>query len=152
VRPSARYPTLEFRVADVCTSVDDAVLIAGLVRALMQRCAAAAATDRPYPAVRPELLRPAIWRAARHGLTEQLVDLDRLQLVPAGDAVAGLLEFVRPALVEWGEWSPVEMLAASLLERGTSADRQRSVLRRTGDVVAVVEWLAAETAGGSVPA
>src|SRR5439155_17270549 len=88
VRPSAKYPTLEFRVADVCTSVDDAVLIAGLVRALTRRCAEDATGGRPYPEVRPELLRPAMWRAARHGLTDRLVDLDRLRLAPAAAAVA----------------------------------------------------------------
>ena len=154
VRPSAKYPTLEFRVADVCTSIDDAVLIAGLVRALTRTCADDAAgpdAHGSYPAVRPELLRPAVWRAARHGLTEQLVDLNGLRLVPAADAVTGLLEFVKPALAEWGDWPAIETLAADLLDRGTSAERQRSVLRRTGDLRSVVEWLATETAEVPVP-
>jgi glutamate---cysteine ligase / carboxylate-amine ligase len=73
VRPSARQETLEFRVADVCMGVDEAVMVAGLARACHD---AAARGDGP----RPELLRAAKWRAARHGLDADLVD------APAGRA------------------------------------------------------------------
>jgi glutamate---cysteine ligase / carboxylate-amine ligase len=77
VRPSARQATLEFRVADVCLGVEEAVMVAGLVRALAFTCHAAAGRDEPDPAPRPELLRAARWRAAfrRTGRLEAVVDL-----------------------------------------------------------------------------
>ena len=75
VRPSTKQETLEFRVADVCMDVEEAVLVAGLVRALAFTCLQAALTGEPDPVPRPELLRAAKWRAARHGLAADLVDV-----------------------------------------------------------------------------
>ena len=66
VRPSAKQETLEFRVADVCMDVDEAVMVAGLTRALAFTCHQAALAGEPDPVPRPELLRAAKWRAARH--------------------------------------------------------------------------------------
>lgn len=67
-RPSVRYPTLEFRVGDVCPSVDVAVLYAALARSLTRTFVAAAQREKDAaPDVRPEVLRIARWRAARHG-------------------------------------------------------------------------------------
>ena len=68
VRPSYHLPTLEFRLADVCTEVDDVVLHAALVRSLVRVLAGRAERGEPCPRPRPELLRAARWRAARHGL------------------------------------------------------------------------------------
>ena len=65
VRIPQDKPTVEFRVADVCPRLDDAVMLAGLVRAVALRCARAAADGEADPDPRPELLRAAAWRAAR---------------------------------------------------------------------------------------
>ena len=75
VRPSCHLPTLEFRLADVCTEVDDVVLHAALARSLVRVLAARAERGEPCPQPRPELLRAARWRAARHGLDGQLFDV-----------------------------------------------------------------------------
>ncbi len=64
-RPSRHYPTLELRVADVCLSVDEAVLVAALGRALVTTAAERWAAGEAVPDVRPEQLRAASWRAAR---------------------------------------------------------------------------------------
>ena len=84
--PAARprhLPTLEFRLADVCTEVDDVVLHAALARSLVRTLAARAERGEPCPQPRPELLRAARWRAARHGLDGQLFDVLQGELVPA---------------------------------------------------------------------
>src|SRR5215210_6554956 len=74
VRPSSHLPTLEFRLADVCTALDDVVLHAALVRSLVRVLAGRAERGEPCPDPRPELLRAARWRAALHGLSGQLFD------------------------------------------------------------------------------
>ena len=98
MRPSARFETIEFRVTDVCMTVDEAVMIAGLARGLARTCYNEAIAGEKSPQVRPELLRAAKWRAARYGLDGQLIDLDAMSSVPAAAMVEALLAYVRPAL------------------------------------------------------
>jgi glutamate---cysteine ligase / carboxylate-amine ligase len=144
VRPSARYPTLEIRVADSCPMLDDVVLIAALARALV-RTTAERASDEP-PQIYP-LMRAATWRAARSGLDDELVHPETGTAGPAEVAVRALLAHVRPHLEERGEWATVDGLTTALLARGTSARRQRAVLERGGDPRGVVASVVAETAG-----
>ncbi|HET6391547.1 MAG TPA: YbdK family carboxylate-amine ligase, partial [Blastococcus sp.] len=130
LRPSSHLPTLEFRLADVCTEVDDVVLHAALVRSLVRVLA-----DRtgPCPQPRPELLRAARWRAARHGLDDGLFDPVRGDLVPARVAVRRLLTELREDLRDHDEWDVVVEMVERLFERGTSSARQRRTWLRTGD-------------------
>jgi glutamate---cysteine ligase / carboxylate-amine ligase len=128
VRPSVRYPTLEFRVADVCTDIDDAVLHAALVRSLCRVLARRVRTGEAPLAVRSEVLRAARWCAARYGLRERLLDVRAGRLVRAVDAVRGLLGELREDLEDSGEWDEVEGMALRLMARGTSSQHQRSWL------------------------
>jgi carboxylate-amine ligase len=146
VRPSARYPTLEIRVADACPILDDVLLVAGLARALVVRTSRAVAGDAPPPAY--PLMRAASWRAARSGLDDELVHPETGTACPARDAVEALLLHVRPELEERGEWATVDGLATALLARGTSARRQRATLEQGGDLRAVVAAVVAETVEG----
>jgi glutamate---cysteine ligase / carboxylate-amine ligase len=146
VRPSTQFETLEFRVADVLPRVDEAVMVAGLVRALAFTCHAAALAGEPDPLPRPELLRAAKWRAARHGLDADLVDVLGGQARPAAELVEAFLEAIRPGLEAGGDLEEVTGLVRATLAGGTAAARQREVLRRTGSLEAVVDQLADETA------
>jgi carboxylate-amine ligase len=149
VRPSARFETLEFRAADVCLTVDEAVLTAALARALARTCYARAVSDEPVNHARPELLRAAKWRAARYGLDADLIDVEESQALPARQMVEKLLSFLRPALEEHGEWDEVSALARETLERGNGATRQREVYARNGSLEAVVDFIVAETKRGT---
>ena len=140
VRPSAKFPTVEFRVADVGLGVDDAVVTAGLARAL----AATAAERRSVP-VRPELLRAATWRAARYGLSGELIDVEAAVARPARELIGRFLDRLRPGLEEFGDWDEVSGLVARTLADGTGADRQRAVRAATGDPGAVVRFIVEET-------
>jgi glutamate---cysteine ligase / carboxylate-amine ligase len=140
VRPSAKFPTVEFRVADVGLTVDDTVMVAGLVRAL-----AATALHTERRPVRPELLRAATWRAARYGTGGTLIDVEAGEALPAREFVGRFLDRLRPALVDLGDWDEVCELVARVLADGTGADRQRRVLAETGDLSAVVDFIVAET-------
>jgi YbdK family carboxylate-amine ligase len=137
VRPSYHLPTLEFRIGDVCTRVDDAVLHAALIRSLVRVLAARAAREEPFGNPRPELLRAARWRAARHGISGELFDPALGRLVDARLAVRRLLGELEEDLRAAGEWDEVVELVQGLLHRGTSATRQRRIWLRTGDPRAV---------------
>jgi carboxylate-amine ligase len=148
VRPSARYPTVEIRVADGCPLLDDVVLLAALGRALVRTAAAEIEAGQPAPTVRPELLRAANWRAARSGLSGELVDPVRVEALPAAALIDRLVEYVRPALADHGEDSTIRELLAAARARGTAADRQRAALARANDLHDVVALLIEETAAG----
>ncbi len=146
VRPSARFPTVEFRVCDVGLTIDDAVMVAGLVRALVRTSHGQAVAGEPVPAVRSEVVRSARWRASRDGLDGELVDLGAGRTRPATEVVDSFLAFLRPVLEDAGEWDEVSALVGQTLERGNGARRQREVFERTGSLEELVTWLADQTA------
>jgi carboxylate-amine ligase len=141
VRPSARYDTLEFRAADACLTVDDAVMVAGLWRGLARTAATDAGGTAPAPALRGELVHAARWRAARYGVEGELVDLDECRTAPAREVVARLLAHVRPALEEAGDWDEVRALVDRALSGGNGAVRQRAAFARRGDLADVLYLL-----------
>jgi glutamate---cysteine ligase / carboxylate-amine ligase len=137
-RLSARYPTLEVRVADVCLRVDDAVLIAALARGLVDTAAREWGERVPAPPVPSTLVRLAGWRAARGGLDDVLLHPADLRPRPAEEVVSALVRHVRRALERSGDAALVHTLLADLLGRGTGARRQREILGRSGRLADVV--------------
>ncbi|HKG49033.1 MAG TPA: glutamate--cysteine ligase [Actinomycetales bacterium] len=138
-RLSWRYPTVELRVADVCLDVDDAVLVAGLARALVDTAAAEWHAGVPPLDVPTSVLRLAAWRASRSSLADRLVHPLDQRPRSARVVVQALLDHVRPALEVNGDLPYVRALLDQVLGRGCGAVRQRAVLAKTGrlgDVVA----------------
>ena len=146
VRPSHRYPTLEFRITDVGLTVDDALAVAGIVRALVRTCHAQALDGRPPSHPRAELLRMATWRAARYGLEGNLIDVAGERSIPAAEMLDTLLSFIRPALEEHGEWDVISDLVYRIIQGGSGAARQRSVFERSGRLEDVVDFMVDATA------
>ena len=147
VRPSAKQPTVEFRIADVCTFVDDAVLQAALARALVVTAEREAVEGHPVPTPAPGILAAARWRAARFGLVDELVDVGGGGRVAAAKAVRQLVDHVSSALADAGDLAVVEELVDAVLTRGTGAERQREVYGQTGDLDDVADHVVAETHG-----
>jgi glutamate---cysteine ligase / carboxylate-amine ligase len=145
VRLSEKYPTVEVRVADVCTEVEDAALVAALARALV--ATAAAGDDDRGASWRSDLLRVAAWRASRHGLAGELVHPETLDLAPVREVLEALVAYVGSSLDEAGDRDFVLDAFEHLLSRGNGASRQRSVYEATGgDLRAVVNDLRERTA------
>jgi carboxylate-amine ligase len=145
-RLSARYPTIEIRVADACPRLDDVVLLAALARALVVTGANEDAAGLPLPESPQVLLRSATWRAARSGLDGHLVDPLTVRAVPAVELVGALLRYLRPALEDRGDWDTAAELTRALLIRGPSARSQRAAVRRGVEWSGVAAALAAQTA------
>jgi len=140
-RPSDTYPTVEIRTADVAPTVEDAVLIAGLVRALVLSALDDIAADRPAPRVAEHLLRAAHWNAAHAGLAGTLLDPRDGRARPAWDLVDELCAAVKPALSCLGDEELVHASLARLRRDGTGAERQRRVYDCTRDIGAVLTAL-----------
>jgi carboxylate-amine ligase len=144
-RLSVANPTLEFRVADVCLTVDEAVLQAGLCRALVRTCRERVRCGVPPPAVRNELLQAAKWRAARFGLEDQLFDpLHRVLLAPA-KLFEHLLDDLRDALDAEGDTEQVRDLLDRVLCDGSGARRQRAAFAASGRLHDTVDLIAEAT-------
>ena len=138
-RLSRDYPTLELRIADVCADVETAVLVAGLCRGLVETAAREWADGTPAPDVRVEVLRGAAWRAARSGVSGDLVDTLAARPGPAAQLVERLIGHVEPALRAYDDLDRMWSTAQRVLDEGTGADLQRAAYSANrGDLVEVV--------------
>ena len=148
VRPNWKYPTLEFRLCDVCTRVDEAVCIAAIFQAVVAKLwkwRRENLTFRVYPTV---LIEENKWRAVRYGLDGKLMDLGKQQELPADDLIRELVEwFIGDVIDELGSRKEIEYVY-HILKNGSSADRQLAVFERTGDLHAVVDHVIGETEEG----
>jgi carboxylate-amine ligase len=145
VRPGTNHDTVEFRPADSCTTVDDTILQAALCRALVQHHLGELDRGAPPPDPCPEQLRAAKWRAARYGLSRDLVDPVAAELLPASALIDRLLKLLRPALEDTGDWDEVIELVERTKSSKTSADRQRRVIARGGGLRDVANLLVQQT-------
>ncbi|MFI7602099.1 glutamate--cysteine ligase [Actinoplanes sp. NPDC049681] len=134
-RPSATYPTVEIRVADVCPTVEDAVLLAGLVRALVVTVTEA---DGPEFRIPDHLLEAAHWNAAHTGLDTTLLDARTGVPWPAWELVGDLVELVTPALRGLGDLEVVAAQLDRIRAEGTGAARQRRAFAEGGDIHAAL--------------
>jgi carboxylate-amine ligase len=137
-RLSRSHPTVEVRVADVCREPDDAVLVAALVRALVDTAVTEWDEGVPPVPVRTDVLRLASWRAGRSGVGDQLLHPRTWRPASAATVLGALVEHLTPALEAAGDLGSVHELLGAVLERGNGAVRQRAVYQRTGDLAAVL--------------
>ena len=148
IRPNWKYPTLEIRICDVCTRVDEAVAIAAIYQALIYKIWKLRRDNMTFRVYPYDLIEENKWRAVRYGLDGKLIDFGKQQDLPARDLIAEMLEwFIGDVLDELGSRREVEY-AYRILAEGTSADRQLATYRETGDLKAVVDQLIRETAEG----
>ncbi|MEO6877764.1 MAG: carboxylate-amine ligase [Gemmatimonadaceae bacterium] len=150
-RPHHLYPTLEFRVCDVCTRVEEAVCIAAILQAIVAKIWKLRRdnlTFRVYPSA---MIEENKWRAVRFGLDGKLIDFGKQVELPARELIAEMLQwFVDDVVDELGSRKEVEY-AFEIMRHGTSADRQLEVFKQTGDLRRVVDRVIAETAEGVRP-
>jgi carboxylate-amine ligase len=125
---------VEIRVPDVCTDAEHAIALAAIARALVETASRDWADGKPPPPVPAEMLRLASWRASRFGLENDLIHPHDNRPGQAESAVTALLAHTRPVLTESGDYDAVAHTIQQILHTGTGADRQRSVMRRTGSL------------------
>jgi carboxylate-amine ligase len=147
VRPHSKFPTLEFRVCDACTKLDEAIAIAALFQAVVAKLVQLRRDNQTWRIYRTELIAENKWRAIREGIDGKLIDFGIEQEVPLRFLINELLELIDDVVDDLGSRQEVEYVQ-TILGEGSSADRQLRVYRETGDFKAVVDMLAEETMQG----
>ena len=152
IRPSERYPTLEMRVTDLPTRMEDAIAIASMYVCVLRMLWRLGLENRRWRSYANSLLSENLWRAQRYGVGDRLIDFGKAELVPLPDLVEELIELLRPDAEALGCVVELEH-TRTICRRGTSADRQLAVYKEalnagaTDDeaLKAVVDTLIADT-------
>ncbi len=128
-RPQRNFGTLEIRVADVCTTIDEALCVAALIQAFCAKLIKLRNKNLSWRVYRSELIAENKWRAVRYGLDGQIVDYGKAEPVPMRFLANEILEFVDDVLDELGSRDEAEYIH-HIVEHGTSADRQIKTYRK----------------------
>jgi len=128
IRPSARYPTLEMRVSDVCTRLDDAMTVAAFYLCLLGYLFRLRRRNQRWRVYSPFLIEENMWRAQRYGVEGSLIDFGRGELVPFADLVEEVIEMLAQDAVEFDVIEQLRHMR-TIVRDGTSAHRQLSTYR-----------------------
>jgi carboxylate-amine ligase len=140
LRPHPIFPTLEFRICDIPTRVDDTIAIAALFQAIVAKLTKLIDKNLGFRLYRRMLIQENKWRAVRWGIDGKMIDFGKQKEVPTRDLVLELLDFVDDVVDELGSRSDIEHIRV-ILERRTSAEEQLRVYEETKDLNAVVDRL-----------
>lgn len=152
VRPNPRIGTLEIRVADICTTVDEALCVTALIQGLAAYLVDLRAHNQTWRWYRGEQIQENKWRAQRYGIDADLIDFGIEETVPLRVLWEEILNLIDPHLERLGA-QPDAHYIHQIFERGTSADRQTKVYRAALDagrseadaLVKVMDHILAET-------
>ncbi len=145
IRPHQIFPTLEFRICDIPTRVDDTIAVAALFQAIVCKLDTLIDKNLGFRLYHRRLIQENKWRAIRYGLDGMLLDLGKQKEVPVKDLIRELLEFVDDVVDQLDSRKEIEHIH-TILDRGTSADEQLKVFEESGgDFNAVVDMLMINT-------
>jgi glutamate---cysteine ligase / carboxylate-amine ligase len=145
LRPHWEYPTLEFRICDVCTQVDEVICVAAIFQAIVAKLWKLRYDNMTFRVYPSDLIEENKWRVVRHGLDCQLVDFGKNRELSARELVAELVDwFLDDVVDELGSRNEVAY-AHQIMAQGNSADRQLQTYRQASSLQAVVQHLITET-------
>ena len=147
LRPHAIFPTIEFRVCDAATRVEETLCIAALTQAICAKLLVLRARNQGFRRYAPSLIQENKWRAVRGGMDAKLIDFGKQVEVPMRELAVELLEFVDDVVDALGSRREVEYLQ-TIVREGTSADRQLRAFANSGHLHEVVDHIAEETLAG----
>jgi len=145
IRPHPFFPTLEFRICDIPTRVDDTIAVAALFQAIIAKLNQMMDKNWGFRLYRRMYIQENKWRAVRWGLDGKLLDLGKQKEVPTRDLIRELLDFVDDVIDDLDSRKEIEHIH-TILERGTSADEQLQVYEANNhDFKPVVDMLIKNT-------
>jgi carboxylate-amine ligase len=154
-RPQPGLGTLEIRISDICTTIDEAICVAALLQSLVAKLVKLRHQNQSWRIYRSKMIEENKWRAVRYGIDGKLIDFGISEEVPMRFLAHELLETVDDVVDELGTRQDVEYIH-KILENGTSADRQLTTYRNAladgateqEALITVVDQLIVETAQG----
>lgn len=144
IRPHPKFPTLEFRMCDCVTKIDEVVAIAALIQAVAAKLIQLRRLNQTWRIYRPSLIAENKWRAVKDGIDGKLIDFGKEEQVPLRLLMGELLELVDDVVDPLGIRQEIEYIR-TILKEGSSADRQLRTYYETNDLKTVVDRLAEET-------
>jgi carboxylate-amine ligase len=147
VRLHPFFDTIEFRICDAQSRVDDTIALAALMQAIVFKLQKLRRNNVTFRSYQKRLLDENRWRAGRYGLEGKLIDFGRKCEVDERDLLEEMLEFVSAEAEELGNQAEIAHIER-IMREGTGADRQLMVWERTQDMKAVVDQIVAETYEG----
>src|SRR5438128_11792675 len=141
------FNTIEFRICDAQSRLDDTIALADLMQAIvleLQKLRRENVSFRSYPR---RLIDENRWRAGRYGLDGKLIDFGRKREVDERQLLHEMLTFLADEVDELGTHAEIAQIE-KIIHEGTGADRQLAVWERTNDIKAVVDQIVSETYEG----
>jgi glutamate---cysteine ligase / carboxylate-amine ligase len=151
IRPHPIFKTLEFRVCDMPTRVDETIALAALFQAVVAKLSRLRSRNLGFRIYHRSLIAENRWRAMRFGIDGQLIDFGKRCETPMRELGEELLEFVDDVVDDLGSRAAMRTVE-HILRHGTGADRQLAIYEQTNDLRSVVDFLADETMRGVLPA
>jgi glutamate---cysteine ligase / carboxylate-amine ligase len=134
------FSTIEFRICDMCLTVDETICIVALIQAVVAKLYKLLLSNTSFNIYRIALIRENKFRAARNGVEGLLIDFGNKTEVPTKELIMELLDFVDDVVDELGSREEINYVH-KILERGTGADQQLAVFEKTGSLESVVDFI-----------
>ena len=149
IRPHAFFDTLEFRICDMPSTVEDTLGIAALCQALVAKLSYLNERDKAVPSIRRDYIEENKWRAMRYGLDAEVLDFERLHRLSMRDALRETLDFVDDVVDDLGSRREIDYVRALMDDpQGTGADRQMAIYQESNDPQKVSQFLIERTMDG----
>ena len=145
IRPHPLYPTLEFRICDCCTKLDDVLSISALIQALVGKLILLRKTNQTWRHYRGSLINENKWRSTKDGVKANLIDFGSNSERPYRNLMVEMIDFIKETVDIFDTHEYINNIL-NIIDNGTSADRQIDIYRNAGDYKAVVDHLIVETA------
>jgi glutamate---cysteine ligase / carboxylate-amine ligase len=147
VRAHPFFDTVEIRICDMTTRIDDTIALAALIQAVMGKLYLLYRRNLGFREYSRELIEENKWRAVRYGLDGQFIDFGKQEQFPLRSLIGELLEFVQESAEIFRSQEELERIRA-ILKEGTSADRQLAIFTQTKSYHAVVDDLIEQSSLG----
>lgn len=147
IRPHPKFPTLEFRMCDCTTKIDEVIAIAALTQAIVAKLIQLRQRNQTWRIYRRGLIAENKWRAIKDGIDGKLIDFGIEEEVPLRFLIEELLDLIDDVVDELGTRTEIEYVR-TMLKNGSSADRQLRTYEQTESMEAVVDNLIEETTLG----
>ena len=141
------YNTIEFRITDMCITIDEAMCIVAVIQAVVAKLYKLTVANTSFNIYRIALIRENKFRAARYGIEGNMIDFGLKQEVETKSLILELLEFIDDVVDELGSRDEINYIH-HILQHGTGADKQLAVFDYTKDLTKVVDMITGEFTKG----